>query len=303
MSELNVVTGAFGYTGKYITRRLLSQGKAVRTLTGHAGRPNPFGDRVSVAPFSFDDPGSLAKSLDGADVLFNTYWIRFAYGDLTFNKAVENTRVLFEAAKEAGVRRIVHVSITNAMSNSPLPYFRGKGLLEEALKDSGLSYAIIRPAVIFGDEDVLINNIAWILRRIPVFAIPGSGDYRLQPIYVEDMAKLADEAAQSDENMIIDAIGPETYTFNELVRLIGDKTGSRARIVHLNAELALFMSRLIGRVVNDVVLTRDEVIGLMADTLVTDSPPSGTTRLSAWLERNSAKVGSRYASELGRHYR
>ena len=236
-------------------------------------------------------------------MLFNTYWIRFAYGDLTFNKAVENTKVLFQAAKQAGVRRIVHVSITNALSSSPLPYFRGKGLLEEALKDSGMSYAIIRPAVIFGDEDVLINNIAWILRRFPVFAIPGSGEYRLQPIYVEDMAELAVEAAQSEENVTIDAIGPETYTFNELVQLIGDKTGGRARTIHLNAELALFMSRLIGFVVKDVVLTRDEVIGLMADTLVTDSPPSGTTRLSTWLEENSASVGSRYASELGRHYR
>lgn len=297
------MTGALGYTGKYITRRLLSQGKTVRTLTGRPGRTNPFGEHVSVAPFSFDDPGSLTKSLDGADVLINTYWIRFAYGDLTFNRAVENTRVLFQAAKDAGVRRIVHVSITNALSSSPLPYFRGKGLLEEALKDSGLSYAIIRPAVIFGDEDVLINNIAWILRRLPVFAIPGSGEYRLQPIFVEDMSELVVEAAQSDENITIDAIGPETYTFNELVRLIGDKTGGRAWLIHLNAELALFMSRLIGLVVNDVVLTRDEVIGLMADTLVTDSPASGTTRLSDWLEQNSAKVGSRYASELGRHYR
>ncbi len=303
MSELNVVTGAFGYTGKYITRRLLSDGKTVRSLTGHSGRHNPFGDRVSVAPFSFDDPDSLTKSLEGADVLFNTYWIRFAYGDLTFNRAVENTKVLFRAAKQAGVRRIVHVSITNAQSSSPLPYFRGKGLLEETLKDSGLSYAIIRPAVIFGDEDVLINNIAWILRRFPVFAIPGSGEYRLQPIFVEDMAKLVVEAAQSEENITIDAIGPETYSFDELVKLIGNKTGSHAMTIHLNAQLALFMSRLIGLVVNDVVLTRDEVVGLMADTLVTESQPSGTTRLSAWLEENSSKVGSRYASELGRHYR
>ena len=303
MSELNVVTGAFGYSGKYITRRLLSQGKMVRTLTGHADRPNPFGNRVSIAPFNFDDPALLAKSLEGADVLFNTYWIRFSHGDMTFNRAVVNTKLLFEAAKKAGVRRIVHVSITNASADSPLPYFRGKGLLEEALIDSGLSYAIIRPAVIFGDEDVLINNIAWILKRVPAFAIPGSGEYRLQPIYVEDMAKIADDAAQSDKNLIIDAIGPETYTFNELVRLIGDKTGSRARIIHLNAELTLLMSGLIGHLVKDVVLTREEVIGLMADTLVTESAPTGTTRLSTWLEQNSAKVGSRYASELGRHYR
>src|SRR5713226_1616242 len=192
--EINVITGAFSYTGKYITRRLLAMGKQVRTLTGHPNRPNPFGDQVSVFPFNFDKPGELVKSLQGATTLYNTYWIRFAHGSVTFDKAVENTKTLIKAAEEAGMQRIVHVSITNPAQTSRLPYFRGKAILEQAIMDSRLSYAIIRPTVIFGIEDILINNIAWLLRRFLVFPIFGSGKYRLQPIYVEDMADLVIDA-------------------------------------------------------------------------------------------------------------
>jgi NADH dehydrogenase len=301
-AELNVVTGAFSYTGKYITQRLLSMGKRVRTLTGHPNRQNPFGEQVTVSPFNFDDPAELTKSLRGATTLYNTYWVRFSHGRVTFDEAVENTKALVKAAGEAGVRRIVHVSITNASEDSPLPYFRGKGLLENAIIHSGLSYAIIRPTVIFGAEDILINNIAWLLRRFPVFAVPGSGDYRVQPVFVEDVAEIAVNAAHRNEDAIVDAVGPDTYTFDELVRLIADKIRSKARIVHLSPALALFLSRMAGYLVKDVMLTRDEVEGLMANLLVSDGPPTGQTRLGDWLDENADGVGARYASELSRHY-
>lgn len=300
---LNVVTGAFGYTGKYITRRLLSMGERVKTLTGHPSRQNPFGDRVNVAPFDFDNPGRLVESLRGATTLYNTYWVRFPRGHVTFDRAVENTRTLIKAAEGAGIRRIVHVSIANASLASPLPYFSGKGQVEEAIIQSRLSYAILRPTVIFGPEDILINNIAWLLRRSPVFAIPGSGDYRLQPVFVEDVADIAVSAAHQDANAIIDVVGPETYTFGELVRLIAETVHSRARIVHVGPGLALFLARLASRVVKDVVLTRDEVEGLMSNLLVSDGPPTGQTRLSDWLSRSADSIGTRYASELSRHYR
>ncbi|MEW6183782.1 MAG: NAD-dependent epimerase/dehydratase family protein [Bacillota bacterium] len=302
-SELNVVTGAFGYTGKHITRRLLSLGKSVKTLTGRPRRTNPFGGRVSAAPFNFDNPRELIRSLCGAETLYNTYWVRFPHGDLTYDKAVENTGILVKAAREAGVCRIVHVSITNASPDSPLPYFRGKGILEEFIAGSGMSYAVIRPTVIFGSEDILINNMAWLLRRFPVFAVPGSGDYRLQPVFVEDMARMAVEAGQAKDNVVMDAAGPEVYTFNELVRLIAETVKSGVKLLHLEPGLAYALSQLIGHIVKDVVLTWDEVKGLMADLLVTTSPPTGYTRLSDWLTRNSATVGKRYASELNRHYR
>ncbi len=300
--QLHIVTGAFGYTGQYITRRLLALGQRVRTLTGHPDRPNPFGEQVQAAWFNFDDPLALVESLRGADVLYNTYWVRFSHGTVTFDQAVENTRTLIRAAQEAGVRRVVHVSIANPSLDSPLPYYHSKALLEEAVRTSGLSYAILRPTVIFGPEDILINNMAWLVRRFPLFVVPGDGQYGLQPIFVQDMAGLAVRVAQEDENIVLDAVGPESYTFDELLRLIARTLGRRVRLLHLPPGVALLLSRLVGLAVRDVVLTREEVQGLMANLLVSHSPPTGETRLSEWLRQNAEQVGSRYASELKRHY-
>ncbi|MEE8194647.1 MAG: NAD(P)H-binding protein [Dehalococcoidales bacterium] len=297
-AELNVVTGAFGYTGKYITRRLLSMGKRVRTLTAHPNRESPFGDQVNASPFNFDNPRELTRSLRGATILYNTYWIRFPYGQDTFDSAVDNTKMLIKAAEEAGVHRIVHISITNPSEESPFPYFRGKALVEKAIVLSKLSYAIVRPAVIFGTEGILINNIAWLLRRFPIFVVSGSGDYRIQPVFVEDMAEMAVSAGHKDDNIVIDAVGPEIFTFDELVRLIADKIHSRARIVHLRPALVLFLARLIGYAVRDVVITKDEIEGLMSNLLVSEGPATGQRRLSEWLDQNVDSVGAKYASEL-----
>ncbi len=278
-------------------------GKRVRTLTGHPDRQNPFASQVPAFPFNFDRPSDLADSLRGVVTLYNTYWIRFSYGQLTFDRAVENTKVLIKAAEEAGVQRFVHLSITSASPDSSLPYFRGKGLVEKAITESRLSYAIIRPTVIFGAESILINNIAWLLKWFPIFIIPGSGDYRLQPVFVEDVAEIAVSAAHKDDNMVIDAVGPEIYTFDELVKLLADKTHSKAWLIHIRPQLALFFSRLVGYVVKDVVLTRDEVEGLLAGLLVSEEPVMGKTLLRDWLEENAGIVGSQYLSELKQHYR
>jgi uncharacterized protein YbjT (DUF2867 family) len=301
--ELNAVTGAFSYTGKYISSRLLAQGKQVINLTGHPERPTPAGQPIKAVPFHFDQPEALVSSLQGVGTLYNTYWVRFNYGKTTFASAVQNTRILIQAAKSAGVERIVHVSITNPSLDSPLPYFRGKAQLEEAIQQSGLSYAILRPTVVFGEEDILINNIAYLLRRSPLFAIPGSGDYRLQPIFVDDLAEIAVQAGQESQNFIRDTAGPETFSFNELVELLAARVHSQARILHLSPDLALFLSRLVGIALRDVVLTPNEMRGLMANLLVSEDPPMGHTSLSSWLEENGEKLGQRYASELQRHYR
>jgi len=300
--ELNLVTGAFGYTGKYITQRLLSMGERVKTLTGRSDLKNPFGSQVTTSPFNFDKPGELTDSLRGATTLYNTYWVRFPHGQVTFDRAVENSKTLIRAAEEAGICRIVHISITNPSEESPFPYFRGKALVERAITHSKLSYTIIRPTVIFGAQGILINNIAWLLRKFPVFAVFGSGNYRIQPVFVEDMAKIAVNAGHSNENMVIDAVGPEIYTFDELVRLIASKINSRAKIVRVNPRLALFLARLIGYAVKDVVITKDEIQGLMSNLLVSETPPTGQTRLSDWLEQNADRVGANYISDLQRHY-
>ncbi len=301
-SQWNVVTGATGYTGKYITRRLLSAGERVRTLTGHPDRVNPFGDQVPVHPFNFQRPDRLTESLRGANTLYNTYWIRFPYGRVTFEAAVQNTVVLLNAAKAAGVKKFVHISIANPDEQSPYAYYRGKALLERAVRESGLAYAIIRPTVIFGPEGVLINNIAWCLRRFPVFAITGDGRYRIQPVSVEDVAALCVKAAQDHGNIILDAVGPEVFSFHELVALIARTVRSRTRLLHCSPTVSLLCSRLIGALVGDLMLTREELDGLEAGLLVSQQAPMGCTRLSAWLTEHAETIGRQYLSELQLHY-
>ena len=299
---VNVVTGAFSFTGACITRRLLAMGEDVRTLTGHPDRPNEFGERVKAYAFNFDKPAQLTECMAGATVLYNTYWIRFAHGGLTFEQAVANTRTLIRAAEDAGVRRIVHVSITNPSEDSPLPYFRGKALVEKAITESKLSYAILRPAVLFGDQGILINNIAWFLRRLPVFAVPGSGEYGLQPIYVEDLADLAVEWGHKSESAVLDAVGPEAPTFNELARMIAGAVHAKALMVHVPPALALVATWLTGKLVGDVVLTPDEVKGLEANLLVSKGEPTASTRLSEWISANAGWLGTRYFSEVKKHF-
>ena len=280
MIELDVVTGAFSYTGKYIARRLLAAGRKVRTLTGHPARPHPFGNQVETAPCNFENLDELRRSLEGTTTLYNTYWVRFAHAGLSFEKAVANTQALIRAAEQAGVRKFVHISVTNPSEDSPLPYYRGKALTEKAVAQSKLSYAIVRPTLVFGVEDILINNMAWLLRRFPVFAIPGSGDYRLQPVFAEDVAVIAVNAAAQKQNAILDAAGPDIYTFDELVRLIAKALRRRIRVVQVSPSVALLLIRLVGHAVRDVILTREEIAGLMANLLISAEPSAGRTRLS-----------------------
>ena len=297
-----VVTGAFSYTGRYVSRRLLDEGVRVKTLTGHPDRRDPFGGRVEAAPLDFSDPDGLCRSMQGASVLYNTYWMRFERGHTTFDRAVENSSVLFEAAAKAGISRIVHISVSNASSGSRLPYFRGKGRVEETLKGLGVPYAIIRPTLTFGAGDLLLNNMAWALRRFPFFPICGNGNYPVQPIYAGDLADQAVAAASQAGNSVSDAAGPETLSFEALLRLIASSMGVRSRLVHTPPSLGLNLTRLVGLMMRDVVLTRDEVDGLMAGLLTSDAAPTGTTALSSWLEDNASDLGRRYASELRRHF-
>lgn len=298
--ETHAVTGAFGFSGKYIARRLLERDRRVITLTDSVDRYNPFGASVEPHPFDFDDPERLTEKLRGVRVLYNTYWIRFNHRSFSHAEAVQNTRTLFRCAERAGVERLVHVSITNPSLDSPLEYFRGKAELEKALSETGIGYAILRPAVLFGDEDILVNNIAWFLRRFPLFGIFGSGDYAIQPIHVDDLARLAVDAGEASGNTVIEAIGPETYSFRELVETLGRIIGKPRPIISIPPFLGHLVARISGALVGDVVLTREEIAGLMAGHLAVDAPPAGETKLSEWASLCAERLGQRYANELER---
>ncbi len=300
---LDLVTGAFSYSGSRIAERLLDSGRAVKTFTFHPDRAHRLQAQVETLPYRFDDPVALARSLEGVTTVYNTYWVRFDHGSSTFANAIANSRTLFHAARRAGVERIVHISIANPSIDSPLPYYRGKALVERALAEVGVPYSIVRPTWIFGGErDVLANNIAWILRRIPIFALPGSGRYPVQPVHIDDLARICEQAGHADEDVIVDAAGPETVAFEELVEAVRRAVGTRAPIVHLPPAVMSAASWALGLLVGDVVLTSDEIAGLTSGLLVSHHPPLGEIGFSQWLANHGDSIGRSYANELQRHF-
>jgi uncharacterized protein YbjT (DUF2867 family) len=301
--ETDLVTGAFSYSGSRIAELLIESGREVRTLTHHPDRQHPLRARVQASPYRFDDPLALARSLEGITTLYNTYWIRFERGRTTFADAIANSRALFEAARRAGVARIVHVSIANPSLDSPLPYYRGKALVEQALTAADVPYSIVRPTWIFGGRDVLANNIAWILRRMPIFVVPGDGRYLVQPVHVDDFAHICLRAAHGLTDVSVDAAGPDTLQFEELVRAIGRTLGRNTPVLHASPAVMAALSHALGFVVRDIVLTADEIRGLTSGLLVSHQPALGQISFIEWLSENGRTLGRAYANELDRHFR
>ena len=306
-ANFDVVTGAFGFTGRFIARRLMAQERRIKTLTNHPQRPGAQDIqeiiKADVAPLQFTDRPALVESLRGADVLYNTYWIRFNRGRVHFGDAIANIRTMLGAAREAGVRKVVHISVSNPSEDSPLDYYAGKARAERAVRESGLAWAIIRPTLVFGQGDILINNIAWLLRKLPVFGIPGRGDYRLQPVAGEDVAEIATWAAEQVDNLTVDAAGPDIIYYSEMIESIAIAVSRQPRFIYMSPRNALRAVGLIGRFVHDVPLNQPELEGLMQEMLVSHERPRGTRRLDNWLLTNADTLGKTYASELDRHWK
>ena len=281
----------------------MAGGRSVIDLTRRPALPHPLGEAARSARLDFDQPDLLAKTLERVDTLYNTFWIRFERGAITYPWAVERSGVLFAAAARAGVRRIVHLSVINASHDAPTAYFRAKATVEDALIGSGMSYAIVRPTVTFGPGDILLNNLAWTLRRLPVFGIPGHGRYPIQPVHIDDIADLAVRAGSLAEPMTVDAAGPDTFTFREFVALVREAIGSRALVVPMPVGAALAAARLMGLIVRDEVLRRDEVTELETGLMRSAAAPTGSIRLAGWLAANADGLGRRWSSELDRHFR
>jgi len=305
----DVITGAFGYSGAAIAREVRAAGHQVRTLTGHPGR-GPADSETDVRPLDFTNPAALAENLTGTHTLYCTYWVRFPHGAATRESAVANSKTLFDAAARAGVARIVYVSILHADTASPYPYFSGKAKVEEHLAATGVPYAIARPAILFGSSaalgasgSVLLNNIAWLLRHLPVFGIGDGGGYRIRPIHVDDLARLCVELDARPGNVTVDAVGPESLTFREMVTAIRAATGSRSLLVPAPGWAIPPLSAVLGAMLRDVLLTPEEYRA-MADGLADSSAPAtGQASLTDWIAKHGDELGRVYANELDRHYR
>jgi uncharacterized protein YbjT (DUF2867 family) len=302
MTQLDIVTGAFSYSGAAIARELQARGHQVRTLTGHPQRA-PEGTSIEARPLDFTDPGGLAGSMAGAHTLYNTYWVRFAHGAVSHELAVANSRVLFTAAARAGVQRIVHVSITNPSLTSADSYFRGKAEVEQALAECGVPWAVARPAVLFGGDGVLVSNIAWLLRRLPVFAIGGRGAYRLRPVHVDDLAALCADLGAGPGTMIRDAVGPESLTFRQLVEEIRDAVGSRAVILPVPGAAIPVLAGMLNVILRDTLLTAAEYRSMAAGRADSAQREAGEIVFTDWVRAHGSRLGLTYANELDRHFR
>ena len=300
----HTVTGATGYTGRYITKLLLDQGHNVQSITGHPERHNPFGDQVPLHPFNFDRPDLLTETLAGTDTLFNTYWIRVNYRGRTHEQCVEQTEVMFAAAKEAGVRRIVHISITNPNPSSDLPYFRGKGQLEDALRGLGASYAILRPTVLYSTEDILLNNIAWTVRKFPLVLLPGNGKYGIQPVFVEDLVRLAVDPPSPTRTSRSTPSDPRYSPMPNWCAWCATRPAPGAGSYRHQSQSPTWPAGHWGWLLKDIVLTKDEIKGLSRGLLVSksDQPTPTPTQLTEWLQQNAHDLGNHYANEVSRHY-
>jgi uncharacterized protein YbjT (DUF2867 family) len=302
VTQLDIVTGAFSYSGAAIASELLRRGHQVRTLTGHPGRM-PGGSPIESRPLDFSSEAQLTASMAGAHTLYNTYWVRFGRGRVNHELAVANSKMLFAAAARAGVQRIVHVSITNPSLTSPDSYFRGKAQVEETLAASGVPFAIARPAVLFGRDGVLVNNIAWLLRRVPVFAIGGRGEYRLRPVHVDDLAGLCAALGGRADTVVVDAVGPQSLTFREMVEEIRAAVSSRSLLVPVPGFVIPALAGILNVALRDTLLTADEYRSMAAGRADSAGPATGEIAFAEWVREHGDQLGRRYANELDRHFR
>ena len=299
------VTGAWSYLGHHITRELLARGTSVVSLSSRTvPDPDPFQGSVQAKPLVWD-VSELTKSLAGTETLVNTYWVRHDRPPIghrgiwtSHAEATRNSCILLNAARAAGVQRVVHISITQPSASSHLTYFRGKALVEEHLVKSGMSYAILRPSCFFGGGDILINNIAWAVRRFPFFLLPRPLGYRIRPMHVADMAQVACNWAERQDNAIRDACGPDQFGFENLVKFLGQTLVSREpRIVAFPTAVCLRLYQTAGLFIGDTILSRAELEGLAQDLLGSDEEPLGTIKLSEWVAQRTDTLGRSFHPE------
>ncbi len=295
-TRTDVVTGAFGYSGAAIAAELLRRGRAVRALTNHPDPQQGEGTQIQTWPLEFTD-GNLRSCLRGVDTLYNTYWARFPATGTPFTEAVANSRALFSVAAQVGVRRIVHVSITHPDLESPYPYFRGKAMVEQDLVASGVPYAIARPAFLFGARPVLINNMAWACRHLPLVPVGDGGRYIVRGIHVNDLAALCADLADGPAGTVLDAVGPDRITFRELLEQVRDVVSPRTAIVSVPGRMLTAAADMLALVLRDQILTRDEYQAMAAGLADSQGTTTGSTRFTDWIHQAGPGLGHQYIND------
>lgn len=290
-----LITGATGFVGQRVVARLTASGHDVRCLVRPAYKERQLPPGVSVHMVAGDlaDAPALRVALQDVDTVIHLAGIWVERGARTFESInYRGTLSLIEAAMEVGASRIIFSSYPTADRNSAFAFLRSKGLAEEAIKASGLSYTILRPSLVYGAGDYLTMNIAMVLKSIPfIFPVIGDGHTRFQPLWVEDLAACIECCLSSPKTVghTISLGGPAYLTINDMVDIIAQVIRARRRKVFVRAPLVRAAAEWMERAMSHPFLTTTTVDLLGVDT---------TTELGA-VSRNFGFDPTRFADAVG----
>jgi uncharacterized protein YbjT (DUF2867 family) len=268
------IAGGSGFIGRAIVRRLLSDSATrVRLMSRDpdAARRRFSADSLEFVHADVNAPDSLRPALAGADAIvncvqFDGFPVENPRRGLTFERVdYGGTVALLEAARSAAVKRFIYISGAAADPASSHPGFRAKGRAESAVRESGLEFTIFRPSLVYGPEDKVVNRMAEALRYAPIFAVPGTGRQKLQPVLVDDLAACVALALDGrGRNATFEVGGPELMTFDDLIRIVMQITGRHRPIIHI-PETLMRAAGAIGEKLPRPLFSRDAVTFVTAD--------------------------------------
>jgi uncharacterized protein YbjT (DUF2867 family) len=235
------LAGGTGFVGGHVRRALLARGHTVRLLV----HKRSAGREPGVEEFEGDATllPSFAAATRGFDATINLIGIirEFPGRGVTFQRLhVEATRNLIAAAKSAGVRRYLQMSALGTRSDAGSGYFRSKFQGEEEVRGSELDYTIFRPSIIYGPQDDFVNKLAGLMKLLPAMPVIGDGDYLLQPISADDVARCFVDALEKPETVgkIFELCGPDRMSYNALLDTIARAVGKQG-VLKVKNPLAL----------------------------------------------------------------
>lgn len=236
-----LVTGGTGFVGRRLVARLVEAGERVRVIA-RGVRQARLADGVEVVKGNLASGGGLSEAMEGVERVVHLVAIIREVGDQTFDSVIRQGAVnMVNAAKAAGIKKLVHQSAIGARDDPHFLYHKAKWDAEQAVRESGLKYTIVRPSLIFGEGDEFFSTLASLVRWNPIVPIAGDGKTRFQPIWIEDVVTCLVECLKDGvhDNAVVEIGGPEHLTYEEMVDMVAQVLGKR----RLKAHIPLFLMR------------------------------------------------------------